>query len=174
MTNALHQMTMTYVPEQDRLLLRVSTRSRDEHRFWLTRRFVAVLWPALVAALERRAAPTAVPSQRARMAALALEHQEAVQKTDLSQEHDEDGLNRPTTEAPLLVIGGQCRPVRGGGARLDLTTREGVKASLNLTEALVHALCHQLETLTAKADWGLGLTVGDPTVRLTEATGPIH
>jgi hypothetical protein len=174
MENAIHQMTMSYKAAEDRLLLRVSTRRHDEHRFWLTRRFVIVLWPALVKAIERRAVPTATASDRARKAAIAVQHHEAVEAADMSQPHDEEGLNRAATEAPLLVTGGACTPLKGGGARLVLDTVERAKITLNLSEELLHALCHQIETVTDKAEWGLGLTVGDPTVIVPAGERRVH
>ena len=44
----LHQLKLDFIPEQDRLLLRVSTDTRLEVRLWLTRRILRLLWPLLV------------------------------------------------------------------------------------------------------------------------------
>ena len=45
--SALHQLTMSYVPEEDRILFRLSTTDKKEYRLHLTRRFIHVLWGAL-------------------------------------------------------------------------------------------------------------------------------
>ncbi len=174
MTDAIHQITMTYKPQQDRMLLVVSTRRKVEHQYWLTRRFVAAMWPGFVNAVESRAEPTAAASPRAKGAAMAVQHHEAIQAADMSQPHDEDKENRAATEAPLLVVGGSCTPLKGGGMRLVLDTAEKAQVTLNLTEELVHAFCHQLETLTGRAEWGLGLAIGDPTVILPEGERQVH
>ena len=36
MTDKLHQMNVTYIPKEDRLLLKISTTQKDEFRIWLT------------------------------------------------------------------------------------------------------------------------------------------
>ncbi len=54
MPSALHQITMSYAPEEDRLLLRISTADKTEYQLWLTRRFVGVLWTALMKRKEKQ------------------------------------------------------------------------------------------------------------------------
>ena len=113
MSNSLHQMTMSYSATEDRLLLRVSTTAHDEHQIWLTRRFVKVLWPTLFKGVEKQslppetaAAPTTTP--QVKRAVMAMQHNEALQKTDMTQQHDEEKVNKPSTEKPMLATGGQC------------------------------------------------------------------
>ena len=43
----IHQMSVTYLPEQDRILLRINTTEGEETRMWLTRRLMVGLWPLL-------------------------------------------------------------------------------------------------------------------------------
>lgn len=179
MTNALHQMTMSYSPVEDRLLLRVSTTAHEEHQIWLTRRFVNVLWPALIKGVEQQAlppetaaAPTTTP--QVKRAVVAMQHHEALQKTDLSQKHDEEKVNKPSTVKPMLATGGRCLPTKGGGMRLTIKTQEGLQVGLNLNQQLLHALCHQISSLSQKAEWGLVLSVGDPNVVVPEGRQALH
>ena len=51
----LHQLKLDFIPEHDRLLLRVSTDNQLEVRLWLTRRALRLMWPLLVQMV--RAAP---------------------------------------------------------------------------------------------------------------------
>lgn len=50
----VHQLSVTYQPEQDRILVRVNTQQSDEFRFWMTRRLTLQLWPVLVELGQRR------------------------------------------------------------------------------------------------------------------------
>ena len=59
MSSPLHQMTMGFSAEDDRLLLRLSTRDMTEYQLWLTRSFVKVLWGALIQILEKAPLPDA-------------------------------------------------------------------------------------------------------------------
>ena len=43
----IHQLSVSYQAEQDRLLLRVSSTSGQEMRLWLTRRLMLGLWPLI-------------------------------------------------------------------------------------------------------------------------------
>ena len=43
----IHQMSVSYLPEQDRILMRVNTVEGEEMRMWLTRRLMVGLWPLL-------------------------------------------------------------------------------------------------------------------------------
>ena len=44
---------MSFMAENDRLLMRVSTTDKNEFHFLLTRRFVNILWPALMTVIEK-------------------------------------------------------------------------------------------------------------------------
>ena len=61
----LHQMQITYVPVEDRLLYRVNTKHRQEFRFWMTRRYVKLLWKGLIDILKKREAPEEKAPERA-------------------------------------------------------------------------------------------------------------
>ena len=43
----IHQMSVSYLPEQDRILMRINTMEGEETRLWLTRRLMVGLWPLL-------------------------------------------------------------------------------------------------------------------------------
>ena len=43
----IHQLSVTYLAEQDRILVRVNTAAAEEMRLWLTRRLMLGLWPLL-------------------------------------------------------------------------------------------------------------------------------
>src|SRR5690606_35065439 len=51
--SALQQVNIRYELEQDRLLLRVRTRTGAEYRLWLTRRYAALLWQVLQERIDK-------------------------------------------------------------------------------------------------------------------------
>ena len=161
MTSALHQMTVSYAAEEDRLLLRVSTTERTEFQFWLTRRFVSVLWSALIKTIENEPGAARPTLPAARKAVLAMEHQEAVGASDFSRAHDQGQRNVTEGSGPLLVTGGSVKPGKGGVTNLHLQTRGGTEVKLALNRNLLQALCRLLIETTLHAGWDLGLTVGD-------------
>jgi hypothetical protein len=43
MTSQIHQISLSYSSEEDRLLLIITTRELEEYRIWLTRRYTSIL-----------------------------------------------------------------------------------------------------------------------------------
>ncbi|PPR71889.1 MAG: hypothetical protein CFH03_01808 [Alphaproteobacteria bacterium MarineAlpha3_Bin2] len=159
MTSALHQITMSFLAEDDRLLMRVSTTDKNEFHFLLTRRFVNILWPALMTVIEKEdpaSKQNLMPG--ARKAVTAMKHQEAIAESNFSQTHDED--TKQLTPNPLLVTGGTVNPGKQGVTGLTFKTQGGAEIKISLNKTLLHALCRLLIETTMKADWDLGLVVG--------------
>ena len=161
MTSALHQMTVSFNAEEDRLLLRVSTTDKMEYQFWLTRRFVRVLWSALIKTIENAPEAKRPAAPAVKKAVMALEHQEAVGASDFSRNHEPGHRNVTEGSGPLMVIGGSVKPGKGEITELHLQTRGGAEVNLALNRNLLHALCRLLIDTTTHAGWGLGLSVGD-------------
>ncbi len=161
MTSALHQISMSYLDEEDRLLMRVSTTAKSEFHLLLTRRFVSVLWPALITVIEKQdpeAKRSLLPA--ARKAVMAMQHQEAIAESDFTRGHDEGA--KTLTPDPLLVIGGSVKPGKKGITGLVFKTHTQAEIKISLNKTLLHALCKLLIETTMKAGWRLGLAVGDP------------
>ena len=155
---------MSYSAEQDRLLLRVGTTDKKEYQLMLTRRFVRVLWAALIKVLEKQPDLKRDLMPKVKKAVMAMEHQKAVSDTDCSRKHKKSYQHlTPCSDPLLLVVGGSVEPENGGPTRLLLKTQTGSKIKLALNKNLLHALCKLLIETTMKAGWDLGLTVGDAT-----------
>ena len=158
MTSPLHQMTMGYSAADDRLMLRLSTRDMTEYQLWLTRRFVKVMWKALIQILEK--APQASP--QAKGPVMAAEHMEAVRTAELSRKHDE-GTKKVTPE-PELVTGGTVKAVAGGLTRLVFNTKGGLTYTFTLNKKFLHLLLHLTASCSARAGWDLEMAVGSGNV----------
>lgn len=161
--SGLHQLTMSYVPEQDRILFRLSTVDKKEYRMWLTRRFVGVLWGALHQTFSRNTELARIVDKDIQEAVLGMKHQEAVQNTDFETPPVADTTDATSNTGPLLVTGGKVHPgdtVTG----LSFSTADGADIRFNLNEQLMHAFCHLIITTTVRADWSLDLSLGDGNV----------
>lgn len=171
--SALHQLTMSYVPEQDRILFRLSTKDKKEYRMWLTRRFVTVLWGALGQTFSKRPELQKIIDNDVKDAVLGMKHQEAVQSTDFETPPVEDNADATSNTGPLLITGGKVHP----GEKLtgiSFHSAEGSDIRFNLNEQLMHAFCHLIVTTTTKAEWKLDLTVGDGQVVIPQGEALVH
>ena len=199
MTSPLHQLTMTYSPEQDRVMLRIGTKENTEYQLWMTRRFVRIMWRALIQIMERdpnlakdwlpedRVPKDQVPKDQVprdqvprdqvpevKDAIMAMQHQESVQNSDFSQKHAKGNVNLMANTGALLVIGGQVKPVNENRTRINLKTDKGTGIEFFLNKKLLHALCHMIIKSAHRAQWDLDLTVGDPNVMVPADASQIH
>ncbi len=161
MSQRLHQIQLAYKPEQDRLLLRARTSSGAEYRIWLTRRFVARIWPLLLRALASDPGVTSQHTPETRDAVLAFQHERALSRVDFSEHYDEQVSDLPLGEEPVLASSLDSR--QGPGDTHVFTFRSSTDQSvqLRLHKGMLHAFCKLLQDTASKAEWGLSLKVID-------------
>jgi mitochondrial fission protein ELM1 len=174
MTDALHQMTAEFVPVQDRILFRVSTRDRHEYRVWLTRRLVKKLWGVAVRSFEAEPDVKAQAQPHVRNAVMSMKHQQAVQSSDFSQKHEANTTPAPEMTEALLATGVRISRAEKGLVQVVFVTVEGRAVNLNLNEEMLHALCHILQGAADRAGWDLQLSVGDAGVVMRTDANVLH
>lgn len=154
----LEQFSVSYDATQDRLLLRVRSSDDAEFRFWITRRYLALLWPMLMKmAVDFSGRKATDPLTRNTLAELA--HGEAVNKADFGSVYRE-GSVYPLGEEPVLLGRITIKPLQGNTQTLTLLPQDGQGINLDLDEKLVHVLARLLQQAAAAAEWGLSLDVG--------------
>jgi hypothetical protein len=166
----VHQMSVTYVVEQDRILLRINTTAGEEMRLWLTRRLMLGLWPALTNAIAGTAgqprANTPVADPAARQMLAEFQRQALLQKSDFSTPYSQQEAALPLGPEPLLVSEVHLTPLAAGAggsqAQLRVHFQEKLNAGtpqrgfqLELAAQLSQGLLHLLERALGEAQWGL-------------------
>ena len=167
-------MQVSYVPEEDRILFRINTNSRQEFRFWMTRRYVGILWKAISSllnepSLDGNAEKLNGDSQKLRAelvqsAEVKAKHKELVQSSDFQTRYKESQY-LPLGEAPTLLYGVAVKPSPGGQPLLCLSPQKGEGIELALNEKIAHSLCKLIVDASAKADWGMDLKLVSPAAR---------
>lgn len=153
----LHQLKLDYVPEQDRLLLRVSTDTQVEVRLWLTRRALRLLWPLLVQMV--RTAPDVVlqSNPEARDALVGMQHEQALSRADFAKPFEEAPRAMPLGAEPLLVAQLRARRDEQGNHVLGLLPLQGEGIHLTLDNTLLHSFCRLVQNAAANSEWNLEL-----------------
>lgn len=165
----LAQFSASYVAAQDRLLLRIRSSDEAEFRFWVTRRYLALLWPLLMKmADDFSARKTTDPLTRNTLAELA--HGEALSKADFGSAYREGSIY-PLGEEPVLLGRVTVKPLQGGAQTLTLLPQEGQGINLDLDEKLVHVLARLLQQAAVAAEWALSLDITPGTGTMPE---PLH
>ncbi len=158
----MHQMQLTYVAVEDRLLFRVNTKARQEFRFWMTRRYTAMLWHTLTQLLANRAsAPGVAPAvphsdPLAEAAKQEIKHQEVVSQADFKTQYQESTY-LPLGESPILLFSIGVKPGPQSEALLCLHPEQGQGIEMVLNEQIVHSLCQLILDTATRAEWGLNL-----------------
>lgn len=156
----LEQFSASYDSSQDRVLLRVRTSDDAEFRFWLTRRYLALLWPLLMQMADDFSARKAPNDPLARSALAELAHGEAVGGANFGSGY-RDGSIFPLGEEPILLARISIKAMQEGSANRTLTLlpQEGQGINLQLDEKLVHILARLLQEAANAAEWELKLRV---------------
>jgi hypothetical protein len=153
----LHQLKLDFIPEQDRLLLRVSTDNQQEVRLWLTRRALRLLWPLLVQ-MARSSPEVALQSNpQARDALVGMQHEQALSKADFAKPFEEVPREMPLGAEPILVARMRSNRDDQGNQILGLLPQKGQGINLTLDNTLLHSFCKLVQNAVAKADWDIAL-----------------
>jgi hypothetical protein len=131
----IHQVSVSYVQEQDRLLIRINGKEGGELRAWLTRRLTLALLPVLsqttteqIGKAAAAAATTALPAagaaaQRGQLLA-AFETEAALRSGDFETPYQEAAPGAPAEPArgpePLLLTEVKVTLLGSGQLRLQL------------------------------------------------------
>jgi hypothetical protein len=162
----IHQLSVTYQAEQDRVLLRIGSTGGEEMRLWITRRLMLGLWP-LLGRLQTEQVLNAEPAGTALHAAddelrrmlAEFRQEESLLRADFDTPF-QDKPNLPLGAEPLLATDVDAVPLPNGRLRLAFNERssppEGGKPrgfQLELDAAMIHGLMHLLEQALASSGW---------------------
>lgn len=148
MDKALQQMNISYHPNEDRLLFKISTQDNNEFRVWLTRRFTALMLKVLSEAMEEHGGPQTLASSddtRERLKQGAF---------------DQDYTNQPNAAHPLgengvLAFRLNFGSTEDGKLNLQLLPEAGEGLNLNLDKSMIYMVHSLLLQGMASSDWNL-------------------
>jgi hypothetical protein len=166
----LHQIQLTYVPIEDRALLRLSTDDRCEYRFWITRRYAKLLWPALTRSLQSEGNVITQKEPGAKSAVLAFQHEAALAGSDFKTEFKSEKLQTPLGIDPILLVRIHCRRLDDNLTLLAMHPEHGQGLELNLNDQLLHSLAKLLRDAVNAGDWQLNFAMGLEPAPVTDAT----
>ena len=170
---SIHQLSVAYQADQDRLLLRVRTRDEQLFELWLTRRLMLRLWRPLqdtanAAALGAASKGSTILPEARDMLSQTLREQ-AQENADFSSPFDESAAARPLGEQPLLVAAVDL--TRQGNGHVEVSLRDAASRhlSLNLSPELLSNLLSLVERALHQSEWGLVATAEASTSATVQA-----
>lgn len=162
-------MQLSYVSTEDRLLFRMNTKARQEFRFWMTRRYVSILWNTLSKMVNenREVKPERlVPKEKlhdalVESAKAEIDHKEKVAKADFETAYQESTY-LPLGEAPAILFSVGVKQNPEGQSMVCMHPEKGQGIEMVLNDQILHSLCKLIADTTTKAAWNLDLTFVDP------------
>lgn len=167
----IHQLSVNYLQEQDRILLRINTTDNAELRLWFTRRLTLGLTPLLarivadmVAKQEALASPHSLAAAAdAQTKALLAEFkkEESLQKSDFTTPFKDLPAQLPVGGEPLLVTEVNMTPLPGGQLRMAFSEKlpnvpQPRNFQITLEVNLIHGFVHLLDKALATSQWADG------------------
>jgi hypothetical protein len=161
----IHQLSVTYLAEQDRILVRVNTSEAEEMRLWLTRRLMLGLWPLLSKLLTKHllkleAAGTSLDTADEGLKKMLADFrkEEFLKDADFDTPYNENQAQLPLGEEPLLVTDVDASPLPNGRLRLSFNERSPSAAKprsfqMEMEPKLMQGLMHLLEQALARSQW---------------------
>ena len=155
----IQQLNLSYIADQDRLLLRVGLSDNSELTVWLTYRITRMIWQLLNVEAHLPSASSiqaGTPPQQA-----VQQFQQEVQTTQALQKMDFQSPYTPrqevVNEQPMLVTNVLLHSQDGKPHGLEMPCLEGINVRINLNQELILALCNMLQLSCKEAAWELGL-----------------
>ena len=154
--SGINQIQMSFSPAEDRILLRMNTVDSAGFQFWLTRRYVKLLWPMLLSMLAKDEQIAAQQTELARKEMLSFQQQDVAQKMDYSQDFERQSA-QPLGDKPILLEKISINDREDGSQILSMHPESGQGIELVLNQTLLHSICKLLHDTVIKTDWGLEL-----------------
>lgn len=153
----LHQVSVVYQAEEDRLLVRIRTRQAQLLEVWLTRRLMVRLWPALdqaVTTLSLQAVTrgsTVMPEAKQMMSRAAKDRSR--EGADFQSPFEDQGVSRPLGDRPMLVQ--EVDLSHPAPTMLSLTLRDSARRelALSLEGDLLNNVHTLLEAALRASEW---------------------
>jgi hypothetical protein len=168
----IHQLSVNYLAEQDRILVRVNTAAAEEMRLWLTRRLMLGLWPLLsklltkhLLKLEAAGVSLETADEGLKKMLADFRKEEFLKEADFDTPYKENQAQMPLGEEPLLITDVDASPLPNGRLRLGFNERlpgvaEPRSFQLDLEPKLMQGMMHLLEQALARSQWREAFTAG--------------
>ncbi|MFW6331803.1 MAG: hypothetical protein ACOC23_00735 [Thermodesulfobacteriota bacterium] len=151
----IHQLNLSFSPEEDRIIFKFNTVQKEEFRFWITRRFLKILVPVLRKLLKAEYVRREPNKAHIADALMEFEQDRVISKSNFQKAYAVDIQDFPLGKDAILFT--QIRLKKGPrGDILCLLPKQGRGIELGADHRFLHALCRLLKDVVRKADWNLG------------------
>lgn len=162
----IHQLSIAYHKDHDRILAQVNTIAGEELRLWFTRRLMINFLPhlgRLAIDAEASAMQLASQDELAKKTVMEFKKQESINKSDFKTPFNAKASAYPVGQEPILVTTIQLAPDGKGALRIGFeekmtgssSTQPARGFQMTLASPLLHGFIHLLESAIQASQWGI-------------------
>lgn len=165
----LEQLNLTYLPSEDRILLRIgfstqdSEKPKQEIQVFFTRRMLQRMWPTMMDAIGSHMRLNRPEAAFASDDLINMEHAQAVnaikEKGDFDQDYQTENRTALNGEKPLLLESIKFHLKANEAFWIQLFPQQGGTVDLRLNTSLLHGFCKLLLDAEIASGWGLDLSL---------------
>lgn len=154
MSDAIAQIQAAYNALEDRILLKIKTHNDQLYAAWITRRYMALLIPAL----QGQHPQSGEPLFGGRKLKMAAESQNAPSAGDFESDFNApENPHYPLGETPILLTRITFKGLDGDQPTLNLEPEEGAGIALPFQPPLMNILWQVFSQALSSAEWQLDL-----------------
>lgn len=157
--NAISQMQMLYVPEEDRILFRVNSADAKQFRLWLTRRFTLLFLQILKTHMASDPDLSIQATPEAKEAIQSFKQEQAMQGANFKEQFKEDATELPLGDVVSLAYRLNYR-IEGEILHLGMEPKSGQGINLSINRDINASLTQLINTAAQKAEWQLKVVGG--------------
>ncbi len=160
----LHQLQVTYQPEEDRILFRLSFKDGDaplqEVRTWLTRRLLKNLWPGILKSFRMQVTLDQPLAAHASDEIVRMEHQASLTAISARGDFDtsfETGTDAfPHGDTPVIITSVNIELGANRPAIVTFTASETMNFEVSFLKTEFHGFFMLLQNCIKRAEWDIG------------------
>jgi hypothetical protein len=152
--NAISQMQMLYVPEEDRILFRVNSADNKQFRLWLTRRYTLLFLKALNGHMASDPDVSIQATPEAKAAIQSFKQEQAMESANFQDQFKEEVAELPLGDEVPLAYRLNYR-IEAEILHLGIEPKAGQGINLAINRDINASLCQLIKTAAHKAEWQL-------------------
>jgi len=155
--NAISQMQMLYVPEEDRILFRVNSADNQQFRLWLTRRYSQLLLKILKTHMDADPDVSIQTTPEAKEAVQSFKQEKAMQGANFEEKFKEKAQESALALGDDVPLAYRLNyRIEGEILHLGIEPRQGKGVTLAINRDINTSLTRLIGVAVQKAEWQLG------------------
>tara|TARA_R110002072_G_scaffold59158_5_gene150779 strand:+ start:57451 stop:57963 length:513 start_codon:yes stop_codon:yes gene_type:complete len=159
--NAISQMQMLYIPEEDRVLFRVNSAEGKQFRLWLTRRYILLLLNILKNHSDGDPDVSIQATPEAKQAVQSFKREKAMEGANFQEKFKEEVEEMPLGDLVPLAYRLNYRQ-EGDILHLGIEPKAGQGINLSMNRDINASMTALIAAAAKKAEWQLRVSAEKP------------